>query len=53
MKRLMTATKEQLERALEYHQNKKAEASRRHSNLDLHAHHVEMIETISNRIKEL
>ena len=53
MKKLMTATKEQLERAKAYHQKKKAETSRHHNLIDLHAHHVEMIVTIQTRINFL
>jgi hypothetical protein len=45
--------KEQLEKALEYHEKKRSETVLRHSNINLHYHHTTMIETIRTRIQFL
>jgi hypothetical protein len=49
MKKLMTATKDQLEKALEYHQKKYEESTR----FLIQEHHLKMTRTITKRIKVL
>ena len=49
MKKLMTATKEQLERAKMYHKTK----ATKNKGLEISEHHKEMVKVITKRIKEL
>ena len=49
MKKLMTATKEQLEKAKDYHKTKATQTK----GTEISEHHKEMVKTITKRIKEL
>lgn len=49
MKRLMTATKEQLEKAKVYHKTKATQTK----GTEMCEHHKTMVKTITKRIKEL